>query len=85
MSMAVPNKMFFEKIQNEILPDAKKFNAALECFPSGADSLWAWLRGQGLYMRILGIPIDSALPGKVATGGASLLGAIAVYASRVAV
>jgi len=84
MSMSVPNQMFFEKIQNEILPDAEKFNTALECFPSGADDLWAWLRGQGLFLCLLGIPIDSALPGKVAAGGASLIGAATVVAARVA-
>jgi hypothetical protein len=82
--MSVPNKMFFEKIQNEILPDAEKFNTALECFPSGADDLWAWLRGQGLFLCLLGIPIDSALPGKIAAGGASLIGAAMVVAARVA-
>ena len=32
--------------------------------------------------KLFGVPIDSALPGKIAAAGASLVGAVAVLAAR---
>ena len=44
--------------------------------------MWAWLRGQEILLKLFGVPIDSALPGKIAAAGASLVGAVAVLAAR---
>ena len=66
-SMARPHTLFEERIRRSIAPDAPKLHVAVQLFPiDGESGLWNFLKSQGMYLSLYGIPVDSSLPAKLA-------------------
>ena len=82
-SMARPHTLFEERIRRSIAPDAPKLHVAVQLFPmDGESGLWNFLKSQGMYLSLYGIPVDSSLPAKVAPVIASFFGALAFALAR---
>lgn len=66
------------------MPHLPKLHTAMQLFPSGSthETLLAWIRGQGITMKIFGVQVDSTLPGKFASVIISLAGAAAYGLAR---
>lgn len=82
-SMARPHTLFEERIRHIIAPDAPKLHTAIQLFPlDGEKGLWNFLKSQGIYLSLYGVPIDSSLPARVAPLITSLFGALAFALAR---
>ena len=83
-AMARPHVLFEERIRREVLPHARKLHSAIQLFPDAGthETLLAWVRGQEICMRILGVQVDSSLPGKTGSMLLSLVGVVAYFLAR---
>lgn len=74
--MSQPHALFEERIRSTIGPHALRLHTASQLFCS-TDQLWHFVHDQNIAMSLFGIPIDSALPGKIAPFVGTLVGAVA--------
>ena len=74
--MSKPHLLFEEQLRAKIGPHAPRLHTALQLFGS-TDQLWHFINAQNISMSLFGVPVDSALPGKIAPFVGTMVGAIA--------
>ncbi len=74
--MSKPHALFEERLRSTIGPHAPRLHTASQLFGS-ADQLWHFVHDQNIALSLFGVPVDSALPGKIAPFVGTLVGAVA--------
>ena len=80
--MSQPSRLFEERLRSEISPNAAKLAVAVQLFDGRSEELWKFVHAQGIWLSVMGIAVDSRLPGKVAPVMASIVGAVAWALAR---